>query len=226
LRPHCRFCRVGYFQHEYGQLKCLPCPKGYTTTSPRSTSATQCIPTAEEICAKVPNICNTGKCVPINDFQYTCDCPDNYIGSHCEKKVGKCDSNPCLNQGVCKETATNFVCVCPRGYSGALCQDAQDFCLLICLNNGTCHHTDNEYFCWCPPGFGGDTCEIKLNYCSNNLCENNATCVSELSGFRCECSRGFVGKRCNILPCDYKPCNGNNICINTMDQRATKNSYK
>ncbi|RZB38885.1 sushi, von Willebrand factor type A, EGF and pentraxin domain-containing protein 1-like [Asbolus verrucosus] len=227
LKPYCRSCHIGYYQPNYGQLKCLPCPTGYTTTAPRATSVTQCLPTAEEICKRVPNICNGGKCIVNNEFQYTCNCSENYIGSHCEKKVSKCDSNPCLNNGICQENPTNFTCICRRGYKGALCQDAEEKCLLICLNKGTCHHNDaNDYFCLCPPGFGGDTCEIRMSYCSNTICENYGNCVEETNGFRCECSHGFIGKRCNILPCDYQPCKGNSMCVNTMDKITTKASYE
>lgn len=138
-----------------------------------------------------------------------------------------CDSNPCVNNGICKETSTGFVCLCPKGHTGTFCEETEEKCLLICLNNGTCHFNEpDDYFCWCPSGFGGETCQIKLNYCSINICENNSTCIDETNGFRCQCSTGFIGKRCNILPCDYKPCKGNSICVNTMEENATKNSYK
>ncbi|XP_015834822.1 sushi, von Willebrand factor type A, EGF and pentraxin domain-containing protein 1 isoform X1 [Tribolium castaneum] len=226
LRPYCRSCHVGFYQSEFGQLRCIPCPKGHTTLAPKATSFRQCVPTAAEMCAKNPSICNAGKCVPSNEFQYTCDCPEGYIGSHCERKTRICDSNPCFNNGICQEVKSNFVCLCPKGFTGQLCEENEEKCLLICLNNGTCHRDEpDDYFCWCPPGYGGETCEIKLNYCSTNICENNSTCVDELNGFKCHCSEGFIGKRCNILPCDYKPCQGNGICVNIMEANATKSSY-
>lgn len=79
LRPHCRTCGIGYYQPNYGQLQCIPCQKGYTTAILRATSKDHCLP-IRDICAENSKICNTGKCVTINDNQYTCICSENYIG--------------------------------------------------------------------------------------------------------------------------------------------------
>ena len=48
-------------------------------------------------------------------FSCICDPKSGYYGPSCERKC------PCKNSGHCKTVPTGFKCVCPPGYSGALC---------------------------------------------------------------------------------------------------------
>ncbi|CAH0560178.1 unnamed protein product [Brassicogethes aeneus] len=228
LHPHCRSCKVGLYQEDYGQLHCKACPKGYTTTGYRSTNVDQCIVTAEEVCTSIKDICNNGSCVLTNEYQYGCNCFEGYYGGFCEKKITPCESSPCLNKGSCEEVnVTDFTCKCPLGYSGKYCQDFEVPCKLSCLHGGTCVESDeNDFVCLCPEGFYGEFCEIPLKHCNENLCQNNSTCVEEKSTFKCICSRGFLGKRCTILPCDYQPCSTNTVCVNIMEPNASRSSFR
>ena len=36
--------------------------------------------------------------------------------------VTPCTSSPCLNNGQCLVYDNNYICVCPKGYSGSECQ--------------------------------------------------------------------------------------------------------
>nr|XP_023016002.1 sushi, von Willebrand factor type A, EGF and pentraxin domain-containing protein 1-like [Leptinotarsa decemlineata] len=224
LRPHCRSCKIGYYQPDHGQLRCIPCPAGFTTTSTRSTSIHQCIPTSKDICES-ETFCQHGSCEVTNRYQYSCDCFDNYIGTKCEKQANNCDSQPCLNGGTCNSTEVGYSCLCQTGFTGIFCEETIDDCKLQCSNGGVCFQDDDKPTCLCPDGFGGDFCEAKIKSCSENLCENNGTCVDEHDSFRCECIGGFIGKRCNLLPCDYRPCGLNSICVNKNEGNVTKASY-
>ena len=55
-------------------------------------------------------------CCRINDGIF-------FPGKNCETDIGECDSEPCLNNGVCTELTPNtFDCDCPNGVSGTNCE--------------------------------------------------------------------------------------------------------
>ena len=44
-------------------------------------------------------------------------------GLYCETDVNQCGTNPCENGATCQQDVVNsFMCVCPPGYMGSLCQ--------------------------------------------------------------------------------------------------------
>ena len=43
-------------------------------------------------------------------------------GAHVRELQLACESGPCLNGGVCTETATGYECLCADGFSGSQCQ--------------------------------------------------------------------------------------------------------
>ncbi|XP_044748344.1 sushi, von Willebrand factor type A, EGF and pentraxin domain-containing protein 1-like isoform X2 [Coccinella septempunctata] len=232
LQPFCKSCPIGTYQDGYGQLQCVPCPKGYTTLGYGSVDVGQCIETAEEICMKSRNICNHGTCVARDRIHYECDCFKGYIGSHCEKRIDVCQNNPCKNGGSCSVSFNSlnqpqYKCSCLENHFGSFCEQEINTCKLKCLNGGKCIEYDgNEYVCLCPEGFEGETCEIGTLYCQDGLCENNGTCLEKPTTYECSCPKGFIGKRCNILPCDYNPCPKNAICENVEEINANKNSFR
>lgn len=58
-----------------------------------------------------------------------------------------CRNEPCLHGAICKNTWNDFVCICPRGYFGRICQDTQ-FCeLTTCPGNGMCQNLDDGFEC-------------------------------------------------------------------------------
>lgn len=49
-----------------------------------------------------------------------------------------CESSPCLNQGICKDTVGGFECFCKTGFQGSSCEIVIPE---LCENqNGGCHH--------------------------------------------------------------------------------------
>jgi hypothetical protein len=119
-----------------------------------------------------------------------------------------CYFNPCQNEGTClnvAENSTPFVCICPDGFTGSICNeiiqpDIVYACSLNpCQNGGTCllvEHDTTSFFCICPDGLTGSICnEIiqpedstiqiedstiqpdEVNACSLNPCQNGGTCL-------------------------------------------------
>ncbi|XP_045479696.1 sushi, von Willebrand factor type A, EGF and pentraxin domain-containing protein 1-like [Harmonia axyridis] len=232
LQPFCKSCPIGTYQDDYGQIQCMPCPKGYTTLGYGSKDVGQCIETAEEICMKSRNICNHGTCISRDRIHYDCDCFKGYIGSHCEKRLEVCENNPCRNGGSCSVSYNShneleYKCLCLEGYSGSSCEQEIKICKLKCVNGGKCFEYDDDAFaCECPEGFEGDLCEIATSFCQDGICENNSTCLEKPTSYQCSCPKGYIGKRCNILPCDYRPCPKNAICQNVDEIEATINSFR
>jgi len=77
-----------------------------------------------------------------------------FICSQCNPK-----SNPCYNNGACDQIKKT--CVCPRFYTGSLCEHAVrcDASIAIgCLNNGTCNSWHG--YCDCVEPFYGNLCQF------------------------------------------------------------------
>lgn len=50
------------------------------------------------------------------------------LGKNCERIKGPCERDtPCNNGGQCENNADNFICHCPIGYNGQLCNTQQQF---------------------------------------------------------------------------------------------------
>ncbi|XP_066147032.1 sushi, von Willebrand factor type A, EGF and pentraxin domain-containing protein 1-like [Euwallacea fornicatus] len=230
LSPHCKSCPAGTYQPNFGQIRCIPCPSGFTTIKARSINSTECISMAADICENHPSTCNNGKCLVVNQYQYSCECTPGFFGTFCDKKMSPCDSQPCQNSGSCLITGGGFNCSCPEDFTGKYCESAIEkgpMCAMECYNGGSCLDvSDNEFVCACPTGFYGDHCETKGKICDNVLCENNSTCIEDENSFKCVCTKGFIGRRCNILPCDFKPCEELRICINVAVENATRSDFR
>lgn len=46
----------------------------------RATNISECISTAIEICKLGPNVCNNGKCVVVNEYEFSCECFPGFLG--------------------------------------------------------------------------------------------------------------------------------------------------
>lgn len=53
-----------------------------------------------------------------------------FLSCSCETEINECESNPCRNGGTCFDRFNMFVCECPPGYSGPICD--MNVCLSHC----------------------------------------------------------------------------------------------
>nr|XP_034194420.1 sushi, von Willebrand factor type A, EGF and pentraxin domain-containing protein 1-like [Osmia lignaria] len=232
LEP-CLMCDIGFYQSEYGQTHCLPCPPNTTTENRGTKYFNDCLPfyeTESGVC-ETESCLNGGQCTQEED-SFSCECLNYYIGSKCETFRNPCDSSPCLNEGTCNvqnfgNGTICYNCDCTNGYSGSNCELYIDECVVNpCLNNGTCVSTENDYTCECKHGFEGEFCEIAMNHCDPSPCMEGSTCKNINETWQCFCKPGFLGRYCNLLPCDWLPCNENSYCINIEERNATRMSYR
>lgn len=175
----------------------------------------------------VNNVCRntTGKllaCLEDNDCgtSYACLCMDTSTGGATLTTNADCDTtgpltcspttnpsgpSPCLNSGV----FVNNICHCPSGYSGAVCQDKNDYNLcqrIMCKSRGVCAIQNPkgpyEAVCLCRYGTWGEYCELNgtLGYCSASSCMNGGACRENVVGATrhayCQCELGYNGTRC------------------------------
>ncbi|XP_072023013.1 hyalin-like isoform X3 [Amphiura filiformis] len=161
-------------------------------------------------------VCATGASTAQSSF--TCTCPSGLTGDTCNS----CDSNPCLNGGICTASNSGYTCTCANGFSGVQCQnDACD--PSPCVNSGTCLRVFGTpgYQCMCIGGFTGSRCEQVVSGCSSSPCMNEGTCYTgDRGSYICQCTQGFTGSHCETAiditpdhPCSDMPCSDTSICL-------------
>jgi hypothetical protein len=108
--------------------------------------------------------------------------------------VARCQTNPCRNGAACipAGTCTSFSCLlineltlvffffflfiiiaylcqCPLGFYGTLCE-FRNYCLPNpCANNGLCTQTITGYICSCLYPYTGSNCQTRTSTCSSNF---------------------------------------------------------
>ncbi|GBP77406.1 Protein crumbs [Eumeta japonica] len=165
-----------------------------------------------------------GRCVEDARGDYTCFCPPQYHGVHCEFEVSLdplCVAGPCRNNGSCSVPAgaDTYICECPPGYTGRNCETDVDECAgadAACLNGGRCLDAVNNYTCDCSEtGYKGARCEINVNECEEErtLC-GHGICYDTYGGYVCACLPGYVGDHCQKLSaCASSPCGVGGTCF-------------
>ncbi len=130
-----------------------------------------------------------------------------------------CSQSPCLNGGTCQVDTLNpkqFVCSCPEGTTGEMCEVVISPCAVSpCQNFGTCVEQDNSFVCECQNGFSGAMCEVDINVCNSAPCANGGTCVEGYGlAFSCECPPEFSGALCQtqVIFCTENSCANDGTC--------------
>ncbi|XP_023151416.2 von Willebrand factor D and EGF domain-containing protein isoform X1 [Amphiprion ocellaris] len=106
----------------------------------------------------------------------------------------------CRNRGTCV-TDVNFpagsgryLCVCPEGKRGELCDEDVDGCLSAPCTVGKCINTVSGYRCECPAGLRGLTCLEDINECERKPCFPGVQCFNSFGSYGCgPCPKGMLG---------------------------------
>ena len=115
------------------------------------------------------------------------ECPENFVGIHCEHKLQLCEAGKhlCLHGGKCVKYGMEIACDCTSAsttltneYAGASCEHpATDICTVgdivegeprfFCVNGGVCEQyvttSDDQPGCSCGDQWTGPHCELKIS---------------------------------------------------------------
>ncbi|KAM3585407.1 uncharacterized protein V6R79_017039 [Siganus canaliculatus] len=106
----------------------------------------------------------------------------------------------CQSGGTCV-TDVNFpagsgryLCVCPEGTRGDLCDEDVDECLSAPCTVGKCINMASGYRCECPPGLRGLRCLEDINECERKPCFPGVQCFNSFGSYGCgPCPKGMMG---------------------------------
>ncbi|CAF5063207.1 unnamed protein product, partial [Rotaria sp. Silwood1] len=128
---------------------------------------------------------------------YKCQCQENYLGIHCERKHSCLEHAPCFNNGLCRPDGEHYYCECLSNFTGLHCEFPT--CESVpCRNNGTClPDSEQGFLCNCTgTGYQDERCTTEIDECLSSPCQNNATCIDQIGGYICACSKNFFGLQC------------------------------
>ncbi|XP_078616505.1 sushi, von Willebrand factor type A, EGF and pentraxin domain-containing protein 1-like isoform X5 [Branchiostoma floridae x Branchiostoma japonicum] len=228
----CMFCPKGTYQNQQGATECIPCEEGTTTgdvgTVDREDCSRLCVPGSFSRTGTDPcDLCPVGTFQSGHGQTECLSCPlgtgTDAVGSEMSSDCAEldyCQSSPCQNGGSCTMQGSEFICLCPAGFEGDMCDVNVDECASMpCYSLATCLDRVNGYECVCASGWTGEQCDVNVDECAPAPCLNGATCVDEDNGFLCLCADGYSGTFCevNIDDCSDSPCNDTAVCVDLVD---------
>ncbi|XP_049865550.1 cubilin homolog [Pectinophora gossypiella] len=96
-----------------------------------------------------------------------------------------CEMNPCGVHGQCHPLRSGYTCICYRGYGGAHCDSASNYCASQpCLNGGSCRPDESSprgFRCECTAQFSGDLCHVAAKTCGGLLQAEEGSIVYPLT---------------------------------------------
>ncbi|KAM3614011.1 uncharacterized protein V6R79_008450 [Siganus canaliculatus] len=170
-------------------------------------------------------------------FTVTDDC-DAETRASVQVTVSSC---PCLNGASCVSSAAlppgggGFLCSCPEGFRGDMCEVNVDDCKPNPCRLGRCIDGPNSFSCVCPAGMTGPTCREDVDECESLPCFPGVGCNNTLGSFICGlCPPGHSGdgRNCSAVttnvplrprpssPCSRRPCHPGVQCFESVHVSA------
>ncbi|XP_073838450.1 cubilin homolog [Musca autumnalis] len=151
-----------------GSYICGKCPPGWLGDGHTCDLAPTNSCDDEQICHP------QAKCEYISNIA-TCTCAHGMFGHgfgpkgcHTNPTTDSCKNHICQNNGTCIAMGRGTRCICPLGYSGALCETKDACHPNPCENEGSCKlQSEQSYKCSCPRGTTGKHCEVLRSVCSS-----------------------------------------------------------
>ncbi|XP_006641309.2 fibulin-7 isoform X1 [Lepisosteus oculatus] len=152
--------------------------------------------------------------------------------------INECAQTPCLNGGTCVDEVNQYICMCPKGWTGANCQTPSLTYWSVLTNSSSassrpsrCTQLQGSTHCTCEAGFtlsGRDSslctdideCELFRSGRTGRLCVH--ACVNTAGSYRCACPAGYAlapdQRRCrDVDECASRQhnCTREDVCVNT-----------
>uniref|UniRef100_A0A8D2M856 Sushi, nidogen and EGF like domains 1 n=1 Tax=Zonotrichia albicollis TaxID=44394 RepID=A0A8D2M856_ZONAL len=182
-------CPDGGYCMEYGGSYLCVCHTSYGTNHSKTPQGCG----NRELPHVLSGPCLNGGSCKVNEDSYSCECPQGFLGMHCEKaKPRLCSTGPCRNGGTCFHYIGKYKCDCPPGYTGRHCEIVPSPCFPSpCENGATCEELGGGYACTCSLGYVGKHCQFEVDCgipseVKHAQASFNSTKVGSLAEYQCE----------------------------------------